>query len=138
MEPFLNFFISFVYNDLQITIGSNHTVDGSHQPRKDTDTQELYHHLKVIFHDGVALKVSISDGGERGNNPINGGDIKGELVVLVDGASLVTIRVVWPLSLFDPTAHGKLCERYPKAAKKVNGLEHVQEHIEDIVHLESY
>jgi hypothetical protein len=75
VEPFLDFFISFVYNDLQITIGSNHTVDGSHQPRKDTDTQELYHHLKVIFHDGVALKVPVSDGGERGNDPINGGDI---------------------------------------------------------------
>ena len=38
MEPFFNFVLSFIDDDLQVTIRTHHAVDGAHQPRKDSNT----------------------------------------------------------------------------------------------------
>ena len=132
-QPALDQLDSLIDDILEGALLSDNIVDGSHQVREDTDTEELNHHLEEEFIWRVTFEVSVADRGERGDYPINRCHVHMVVVRLVNVEAAAALRSV--LRLLQPAAGDDLAYIHPGTAQYVDGREHVYNQVDDETNL---
>ena len=73
-KPDVEVFNSVIDDVLKLLLRHYDVVDGPHQEREESDTKELDYHLEHILGNMEPLDISVADGGQSGNNPVNRGN----------------------------------------------------------------